>query len=96
MRIVLSEKRWLLSVGIFFYVGSWNPTTLEVRSACEKSAVCSSEKTIAILGDKWWPQATKQEGNNSSKTNLCSIWKQRNERPNVGDVSIRSRDGAPS
>ena len=21
----------------------------------------SSEKTIAILGDKWWPQATKQE-----------------------------------
>ena len=22
-----------------------------------------SEKTIAILGDRWWPQMTKQEGN---------------------------------
>ena len=22
----------------------------------------SSEKTIAILGDRWWPQTTKQEG----------------------------------
>ena len=24
------------------------------------------------------------------------IWKKRNERPNVGGVSIRSRNGAPS
>ena len=22
----------------------------------------SSEKTIAILGDRWWPQTAKQEG----------------------------------
>ena len=22
----------------------------------------SSEKTIAILGDRWWPQKAKQEG----------------------------------
>ena len=28
----------------------------------------SSEKTIAILGDKWWSQAAKQEGNKISKT----------------------------
>ena len=26
----------------------------------------------------------------------CNIWKRRNEHPNVGDVSIRSRNGAPS
>ena len=56
----------------------------------------SSEKTIAILGDRWWPQAAKQEGDKISKTFLCNIWKQRNERPSVGGVSIRSRNGAPS
>ena len=31
-----------------------------------------------------------------SKQFLCSIWKKRNERPNVGGVSIRSSNGAPS
>ena len=31
-----------------------------------------------------------------SKHILCNIWKKRNERPNVGGVSIRSRNGAPS
>ena len=56
----------------------------------------SSEKTIAILGDRWWPQAAKQEGDKISKNILCNIWKQRNERPIVGGVSIRSRNGAPS
>ena len=25
----------------------------------------SSEKTIAILADRWWPQAAKQEGDKS-------------------------------
>ena len=58
----------------------------------------SSEKTIAILGDRWWPQTAKQDGNRISKQFLCSIyiWKNRNERPNVRGVSIRSRNGAPS
>ena len=28
----------------------------------------SSEKTIAILGDEWWPQTVKQEGDKISKT----------------------------
>ena len=56
----------------------------------------SSEKTIAILGDRWWPQAAKQEGDTISKKFLCNIWKQRNERPIVGGGSIRSRNGAPS
>ena len=56
----------------------------------------SSEKTIAILGDRWWPQAAKQEGDKIDVKFLCSIWKRGNERPNVGGVSIRSRNGAPS
>ena len=56
----------------------------------------SSGKTIAILGDRWWLQAAIQEGDAISKTFLCSIWKRRDERPIVGGVSIRSRNGAPS
>ena len=56
----------------------------------------SSEKTIAILGDTWWPQTAKQDGNRISKHFLCNIWKKRTEHPNVGGVSIRSRNGAPS
>ena len=56
-----------------------------------------SDKTIAILGNKWWPQAAKQEGDKISEKFLCKIWKQRDGRPNVGGVSIiRSRNCAPS
>ena len=55
----------------------------------------STEKTIAILGDRWWPQTAKPDGNRISRHFLCNILK-RNERPIVGGVSIRSRDGAPS
>ena len=56
----------------------------------------SREKTIAILGDGWWPQAGKEEGAKISKTFICNTLKQDNERPTVGGVSIRSRNGAPS
>ena len=56
----------------------------------------SSEKTIAILGDRSWPPTAKQDGDRTSKRFLCRIWKKRNERPNVGGVSIRSRNAAPS
>ena len=56
----------------------------------------SSEKTIAILEYRRWPQAAKQDEDRISKQFLCSIRKKRNERPNVGGVSIRSRNGAPS
>ena len=56
----------------------------------------SSEKTIAILEDKWWPQTAKQDGDRTSKQFPCNIWKKRNERPNFGGVSIRSKNGAPS
>ena len=62
----------------------------------EFGTVDSSEKTIAILGDRWRRQRAKEEGDTISKKNLCTIWKQRKERPIVGGVSIRSRNGAPS
>ena len=34
----------------------------------------SSEKTIAILGDRWWPQTAKLEGEKISKkfTIICN------------------------
>ena len=46
----------------------------------------SSEKTIAILGDKWWPQTAEQDGDR--KANI--VWEILNERPNVGDVSYQA------
>ena len=73
----------------------------EMRKICacdmeESGRLESSEKTIAILGDRWWPQTAKKDGDRISKQFLCSIWKNRNGRPNVGGVSMRSRNGAPS
>ena len=56
----------------------------------------SSEKTIAILGDRWWPQTAKQDGDRICEQYLGILWKKRNEHPNVGGVSTRSRNGAPS
>ena len=48
----------------------------------------SSDKTIAILGDRWWPQAAKQEGYKiGSKFPCCNVWKQRNERPLLLEMS---------
>ena len=56
----------------------------------------SSEKTIAIQGDGRRPQPAKQDGDRTSKQFSYSIWKKRNDRPNVGGVSTRGRDGASS
>ena len=56
----------------------------------------SREKTVAILGGRWWPQTVKQEGDKISKKLLSDIWKKRDERPKVGGVSSRSRNSAPS
>ena len=60
------------------------------------STLDSSKKTIAIQGDRWWPKTAKQEGSKISKRLPCNIWGKRNERPKVGRVSVRSRNGAPS
>ena len=29
-----------------------------------------TDKTIAILGERWWPQAAKQEGDKITKKNM--------------------------
>ena len=50
-----------------------------------------SEKTIAVVGNRWRPQAAKPEGDKVSKTFLYvlfEVWKQRNERPTVGGVCV--------
>ena len=46
----------------------------------------SSDKTIAILGDRWWPQTAEQDGEWTRKQFLCNMWKKSSERPNVGGV----------
>ena len=48
----------------------------------------SSEKTIAILRDRWWPQTAKQDEDRISKQFLCNTWKTHNERPNVGGAAL--------
>ena len=53
----------------------------------------SNEKTIAILGDRWWPQTARQDGDRTGKE---FVGRSVNERPNVGGVYIRSRNDAPS
>ena len=55
----------------------------------------SGEITIAILGDRQWPQTAKKEGHKRGEK-LGNKWIQRNEHPNVGGVSVRIRNGAPS
>ena len=44
-------------------------TTIESRSHIveESGRLESSEKMIAILGDRWWPQTAKQDGDRISK-----------------------------
>ena len=70
----------------------------EVKEGGIKSfdALDNRKKTIAILGDRCWPQTAKQDGDNICKRFLCNICKKRNERLNVEGVSFRSRNGAPS
>ena len=84
---IYKEKRYALEEGM---------GKLDVCDMEELGRLESSEKTTAILGDRWWPQTAKQDGDRISKQFLCHVWKKRNERPNVGGVSIRSRNGAPS
>ena len=48
----------------------------------------------AILGDRWWPQTAKQDGDNICKRFLCNVWKKRNERLNIEGI-FNSRNSAP-
>ena len=56
----------------------------------------NSEKTIAIIGDRWWAQEALEDGDKMCKKFLWSLWQKRKELPNVGGVSSRGRNGAPS
>ena len=38
-------------------------------------ALDSSEKTISVLGDRWWTLTAKQEGGMINKKFPCNIWK---------------------
>ena len=55
----------------------------------------SIEKTIAILGDRLWPQTAKQGGDMISKQLSCIVLKNV-ESPNIGGVSIWNTSGASS
>ena len=49
---------------------------LDVCDMEEFGRLESSEKTIAIVGDIWWPQTAKLDGDRIiSKQFLCNIWK---------------------
>ena len=48
----------------------------------------STEKTIAILGDRWWPKTAKQKGDPISKTFLCDMFKKRYDGTNVGRLYL--------
>ena len=69
---------------------------LDVCDMEEFGRLKRSEKTIAILGDRWWPQTAKQDGDRINNQFPCSIWTKRNYRPSVGGISIRTRNDAPS
>ena len=43
---------------------------LDVCDMEEFGRLESSEKTIAILGDRWWPQTAKQDGDGISKQSV--------------------------
>ena len=55
----------------------------------------SSEKAIAILVDRWWPQTAKQEGRKMSK-NFHVPHGENVMSAQMLEVSIRSGKGAPS
>ena len=59
-------------------------------------ALDSREKTIATLGNRWWPQTAKQDGDKICRRFLYSVRKKRNEYLAVGGVSMRSRNDTPS
>ena len=59
----------------------------------------SSEKTIAILlvGDRWWPQTAKQQGDNTSEPSFHVTYANHVMSAQMfGGVPIRSRNGAPT
>ena len=46
---------------------------LDVCDMEEFGRLESGEKTIAILGDRWWPQTAKQDGDRTKQTILMHL-----------------------
>ncbi|CAM9999984.1 unnamed protein product [Sphacelaria rigidula] len=57
-------------------------------------ALDTREKNMA--GDENRPQKAKQDGTKRCKKVKCTVWKKCNEHLDVGGVSIRSKNSAPS
>ena len=76
--------------------GVSEPDECDMGEGWYRLDISSSEKTMVILGDRWLSQRAKQDGDNMGKKFLCNCMGKRIERPNVGGVSVRSRNGAPS
>ena len=53
----------------------------------------SSDKTIAILGDRWWPQTLKQDRDKTSKSFYVLYGKRVASAPHVGGDAIWSKNG---
>ena len=51
-------------------------------------ALDTSERTIAILLDRRWPQTAKEVAKISSSFDIRSVLKKRTERPKVLEVSL--------
>lgn len=71
------------------------------RDYCDAEKFCtldSGEKMIAILGDGWWPQHAKREGNKTSTQGFIVICGKQKRKgcSNVGGDSVGSRNDAPS
>ena len=61
------------------YKEEWDALEMRKLYVCdveEFGRLESSEKTVAILGDRWWPQTAKQDGDRISTQFLCNIWKE--------------------
>ena len=80
---IFNEERNALSKGM---------RTLKVFHMEAFGKLESSEKTIAIIGNRWWPQTAKQDRDRTFKHFRCRIRKKRDESPIFGGVVSRSRD----
>ena len=79
------QERWTHIVGECEIYKEERDALEELRklNVCDMEELCrleSSDKTIAVLGDRWRPQ-TKQDRDMTSKQLIRSIWKKSNERP---------------
>ena len=54
------------------------------------------EKTVAIVGDRWWPQTTKPEVGETRSTLYCMVCGTNAMTAEMLEVALRSRNDAPS